>query len=82
MESSCTRGVLLDRRYDLPDRSLLTRDHVLRLRSLRTAGSRSGFLDWKGDDPLRGWVQVREELSTPVDDPEVLANILESSGIS
>lgn len=73
-------GRLLDVRYDLPDRSLLTRDQVLRLRIYESAGSRRGFLDWKGETRYKDGFKLREELSTLVHDPEVLRNIVERLG--
>jgi predicted adenylyl cyclase CyaB len=73
-------GRLLDLRYDVPDRSLMMRDHVLRLRVYESANSRKVLLDWKGETRYEDGYKVREELSTPVDDPEVLRQIVERLG--
>ena len=42
-------GRLLDRRYDFPDRSMSSRDHVLRLRIYENAEGTRALLDWKGE---------------------------------
>ena len=73
-------GRLLDLRYDVPDRSLMMRDHVLRLRVYESANSRKVLLDWKGETRYEDGYKVREELSTLVDDPEVLRQIVERLG--
>jgi len=73
-------GRLLDLRYDVPDRSLMMRDHVLRLRVYESANSRKVLLDWKGETRYEDGYKVREELSTPVDDPDVLRQIVERLG--
>jgi adenylate cyclase class IV len=73
-------GRLLDARYDLPDRSLMLRDHVLRLRVYETSDSRRGYLDWKGETRYEDGFKLRDEVSTPVDDPDAFAKILESLG--
>lgn len=73
-------GRLLDVRYDLPDRSLLTRDHVLRLRVYESAESRRAFLDWKGETHYEDGYKLREELSTLVDDHDALRRIIERLG--
>jgi predicted adenylyl cyclase CyaB len=73
-------GRLLDRRYDLRDRSMTTRDHVLRLRIHESDGSRKGSLDWKGETRYDGGFKLRDEVSTPVEDPDALAQILERIG--
>jgi predicted adenylyl cyclase CyaB len=73
-------GRLLDSRYDLPDRSMTLRDHVLRLRIYETGDSRKGSLDWKGETRYDGGFKLRDELSTSTDDPDELATILERLG--
>jgi adenylate cyclase class IV len=73
-------GRLLDRRYDLPDQSMALRDHVLRLRFYDTGETRRGMLDWKGETRYERGFKVREELSTPAEDADVLAQILELLG--
>ena len=73
-------GRLLDRRYDFPDRSMALRDHVLRLRFYDSGKRRRAVLDWKGVTQYEGGFKVRDELSTPVEDPDALAQILEQLG--
>lgn len=73
-------GRLLDRRYDYPDRSLTIRDHVLRLRIYESGGVREAMLDWKGETRYEHGFKVREEVSTPADDADGLAQILEMLG--
>lgn len=70
-------GRLLDLRYDRRDQSLMIRDHVLRLRVYESGSSRRGFLDWKGETRYEDGFKLREELSTAVDDPDVLRQIIE-----
>jgi predicted adenylyl cyclase CyaB len=70
-------GRLLDLRYDRVDRALMIRDHVLRLRVYESGNSRRGFLDWKGETRYENGFKLREELSTAVDDPDVLRQIIE-----
>jgi len=73
-------GRLLDRRYDFPDRSMSSRDHVLRLRIYENAGGTRALLDWKGETKYEHGYKVREEISTPADDADALAKILEMLG--
>jgi predicted adenylyl cyclase CyaB len=74
-------GRLEDRRYDVADRSLSGRDHVLRLRVYRRAGAVDrAALDWKGPTAYSGGYKVREELSSGVTDPDALATILDALG--
>ena len=73
-------GRLLDRRYDFPDRSMVARDHVLRLRFYDTGETRRAVLDWKGETRYEHGFKVREEVSTRAEDPDALAQILESLG--
>jgi adenylate cyclase class IV len=72
-------GRLLDQRYDFPDRSMVLRDHVLRLRLYDSGKTQRAVLDWKGETQYEGGFKVRDELSTPVD-PDALAQILERLG--
>jgi predicted adenylyl cyclase CyaB len=72
-------GRLEDRRYDLPDRALTQRDHVLRLRVYRDGGVRAS-LDFKGPTGYADGYKVREEHSVSAGDPEALAKILEALG--
>lgn len=73
-------GRLLDRRYDFPDRSLTSRDHVLRLRLYETEDGARTVLDWKGETRYEGGYKVREEISTVTSDADGLAKILEMLG--
>ena len=72
-------GRLEDRRYDLPDKSLALRDHVLRLRVYR-AESVTTSLDFKGPTGYADGFKVREELTVAAQDPAALARILEALG--
>lgn len=73
-------GRLLDVRYDLPDRSLVARDHVLRLRVYESGARRDAQLDWKGETKYENGFKVREEISTAVADADGTAEILERLG--
>ncbi len=77
---SALEGRLSDTRYDTPDRSLLTRDHVLRLRVFSDDAGSQASLDWKGPTSLADGYKVREELSTTVGDANALARLLEGLG--
>jgi predicted adenylyl cyclase CyaB len=69
-------GRLEDRRYDTPDRSLMRRDHLLRLRVYRDASGSRALLDYKGPTEYEHGYKVREELSTGAADADELALIL------
>ncbi len=73
-------GRLSDARYDTPERALLTRDRVLRLRLFAGTPASHASLDWKGPTTVAGGYKVREEVSTAIDDPLALARILDSLG--
>lgn len=73
-------GRLRDVRYDTPDRALLARDHVLRLRVFTGSPASSATLDWKGPTSVAAGYKVREELSAGADDAEVLAQLLDRLG--
>jgi adenylate cyclase class IV len=72
-------GRLEDRRYDMPDKTLALRDHVLRLRVYRGARTVTS-LDFKGPTGYADGFKVREELTVGADDPIALARILEALG--
>lgn len=72
-------GRLEDRRYDLPDKSLALRDHVLRLRVYR-GETVTTSLDFKGPTGYTDGFKVREELTVAALDPSALARILEALG--
>lgn len=72
-------GRLEDRRYDLPDKTLALRDHVLRLRVYR-GSTVTTSLDFKGPTGYADGFKVREELTVAAADPVALAAILEAMG--
>lgn len=72
-------GRLEDRRYDMPDRALALRDHVLRLRVYRS-DTVVASLDFKGPTGYADGFKVRDELSVGANDPVALARILEAMG--
>ena len=73
-------GRLEDRRYDLPQRTLATRDHVLRLRIYRAPDESRAELGWKGPTTYEGGFKVREELSAGIAEPDGLVRILARLG--
>jgi predicted adenylyl cyclase CyaB len=75
-------GRLEDRRYDETGGRLAARDIVLRLRTYRAPGGMvsSAHLDWKGPTGFDAGYKVRDEVSTPVGDPTVMARILDQLG--
>ncbi len=73
-------GRLSDTRYDTADRSLVARDHVLRLRAFEGGAARHASIDWKGPTTHSDGYKVREEVSSTVGDAAALASILESLG--
>jgi adenylate cyclase class 2 len=75
-------GGLKDRRYDNVGGELVAQDNVLRLRIYESPGQKIGFLDWKGPTTYEDGYKVREEISTEVGDPDVLAIVLGSVGFS
>jgi len=73
-------GRLSDARYDTPDRALLARDHVLRLRVFHGTPAPSATLDWKGPTGIADGYKVREELSTATGDAAATAELLSRLG--
>ena len=73
-------GRLEDRRYDTAARTLRLRDHVLRVRVLMDAARTRATLDWKGPTFERDGYKVREELAVAVDDPALIAALLDRLG--
>lgn len=73
-------GELKDRRYDMPDRSLFAKDHVLRLRVARGSENERARLEFKGSASFPDGYKLREEIGTSVDDAETMHAILESLG--
>jgi predicted adenylyl cyclase CyaB len=73
-------GRLIDYRYGDSDGRLLAQDNVLRLRVYEGGGKREGFLEWKGPTLYESGYKVRQELSSPVGDPDALGEIIASIG--
>lgn len=73
-------GRLEDRRYDLRDRSLTARDHVLRVRVYRDAHGERAQLDWKGPTRREQGYKMREEVEARFAEPRALVAILEHLG--
>jgi predicted adenylyl cyclase CyaB len=73
-------GHLIDVRFDTPAADLIRRDHVLRLRVYDRDGERDGHLDWKGETRYEDGYKVREEISTSIGDPDVLAVMMKNLG--
>jgi predicted adenylyl cyclase CyaB len=73
-------GRLEDRRYDMPDRALAMRDHVLRVRRYEGTGGASAELGFKGPTEYIDGFKQRGELAAPTPDPDALARILEELG--
>ncbi len=69
-------GRLEDRRYDSADRRLAATDYVLRTRVYRGPSGVKAELGWKGPTGYQDGYKVREELGTPVADPDSLSAIL------
>jgi len=73
-------GRLEDRRWDTPDRALLAKDHVLRVRVYREGGNARAELEWKGPTQRDGTYKLREEIGTSVSDPDALGEMLAQLG--
>lgn len=73
-------GRLEDRRYDMSDRSLTARDHVLRVRVYRDAHGERAQLDWKGPTRREQGYKLREEVEAKFTDPRAITTILEQLG--
>jgi predicted adenylyl cyclase CyaB len=73
-------GRLEDRRYDTSDRSLASRDIVLRLRTYRNADEVRAELEFKGPTAYERGYKVREEIGSTVSDPEAIALVLAGLG--
>jgi predicted adenylyl cyclase CyaB len=73
-------GRIEDRRYDTNERSLATRDIVLRLRTYRHASGARTELEYKGPSTTEGGYKVREEVGSTVTDPESIAFMLAGLG--
>lgn len=76
-------GMMSDRRFDTPDRTLESHDEVLRVRSLTSAsGEDRTQLAWKGPASEESGYKVRPELETSVQDTGVAEAILGKLGYS
>ncbi len=73
-------GKISDRRYDLMSGELSRRDEVLRVRRYENREGSRVFLEWKGPTEIRDVYKVREEITTPLEDLESFARILERLG--
>ncbi len=73
-------GRLEDRRYDLPDRRLASRDTVLRLRTWREAGGTRSSIDFKGAATVERGYKHRDETSVTVGDGDAMAHVLAALG--
>ena len=75
-------GTLEDRRYDTEDRSLGARDHVLRSRVYREAGTGESRaeLGWKGTTEYVDGYKQREEIACGILGPDDLAELLTRLG--
>jgi len=73
-------GRLEDHRYDTEERSLATRDIVLRLRTYRDAEGARAELEFKGPTGYERGYKVREEVGSTVADPEAIALVLAGLG--
>jgi predicted adenylyl cyclase CyaB len=73
-------GTLRDVRYDMPDRSLMMRDHVLRMRVFTNGRDVHASLEWKGPTGIDAGYKVREEISGAIGDAAAIANIVRGLG--
>ncbi len=73
-------GKLTDTRYDTPDRALLARDHVLRVREFAGKPAPQASLEWKGPTGYDRGYKVREEISTEIGDARTLERLLGGLG--
>jgi predicted adenylyl cyclase CyaB len=73
-------GSLRDRLYDTVERTLTSRDLVLRLRSYGSETGVTAHLEWKGPTSRATGFKVRSELTTGVSDPDALATMLHELG--
>jgi predicted adenylyl cyclase CyaB len=73
-------GRLEDLRYDTPDRRLVSRDEVLRVREYHGPTGTRTSLEWKGPTRYENGYKVRDEITTTVAPAAELAAILERLG--
>jgi predicted adenylyl cyclase CyaB len=75
-------GRLIDRRFDYPDRRLLTKDEVVRVREYRgESGETQTSLEWKGPETRASGYKQREEIGVETGDAETLIAILARLGL-
>jgi adenylate cyclase class IV len=75
-------GRLIDVRYGDTAGRLMAEDNVLRLRIYESRDKREGYLDWKGPTSYETGYKVRDELSSPVGDPDAIAQIIANLGFT
>ncbi len=73
-------GRIEDRRFDTHDRSLASRDIVLRLRVYRSADGARAEFELKGATEYENGYKVREEIGSGVTDPGTVTRILSALG--
>ena len=79
------RGLMRDRRYDLPGGTLAARDELLRIRSFVPAAGAAGRpaeVAWKGPTRRHGGYKSREEYQVEVAEPAVVETILARLGFA
>jgi predicted adenylyl cyclase CyaB len=75
-------GRLIDRRFDFDDRTLLSRDEVIRVREYRGANDElQTSLEWKGPESHASGYKQREEIGVQTGDAETLIAILSRLGL-
>jgi predicted adenylyl cyclase CyaB len=75
-------GRLIDRRFDFEDRTLLSRDEVIRVREYRGANDElQTSLEWKGPESHASGYKQREEIGVQTGDAETLIAILSRLGL-
>jgi adenylate cyclase class IV len=62
------------------ERTLLAKDHVLRIREFSGADATTATLDWKGPTSYAGGYKVREEISATIGDAKIFAQLLGGLG--
>ena len=73
-------GRLQDRRYDTPDRALVSRDHVLRVRVYESGADTRAEVDFKGPTSFEDGYKIREEIGTELNDANAFVTILDRLG--
>jgi predicted adenylyl cyclase CyaB len=74
-------GRMVDHRLDYANGWMTARDEVLRLRVYQdTKGVITATLDWKGPASVAGGYKRRDEINSPLGDPEAMMAILKNVG--